>query len=73
MIVIKSRHKQRSTGAGIFSTLLKKVSNIGVKKALPTISKEGLKAIARSTIAHKFADAVVNGTASGTERLIEER
>lgn len=80
MIAIKSKYPSRKYcygGSGILSDILKKIvsktaSSTVARKVINAATTDGLKAIAKSTVAHKFADAVVNGAASATQKAVED-
>ena len=75
MILIKPKYHARKYcygGSGILDAIFKNVIN---KKVVNAATKDGLKNIinkaASSTIAHKVADAVVNGATSATQKAVE--
>ena len=68
MLVIKSRGSDYSmsryyAGSGIFDSITRKMFASGLKKAISTG--------ANSVIAHKDADAVVNGATSASQKAAE--
>ena len=80
MIVIKPRYprrKYRSGESGIFGNLFKKVISSAIaEKVVNATTKQGLKKIINnavsSPIAHKFADAAVNGATSATKQAVKK-
>jgi hypothetical protein len=68
MLIIKSRGgdygmRRYYAGSGIFDSITRKMFASGLKKAISTG--------ANSVIAHKVADAVVNGATSATQKAAE--
>ena len=67
MLVIKSRGGDhgmgRYTGSGIFDSITRKMFASGLKKAI--------SAGAKSVIAHKISDAVVNGATTASQKAAE--
>ena len=69
MLVIKSRggdsglQRFNAAGSGIFDSITRKMFASGLKKAISTV--------ANSVIAHKVADAVVNGATSASQKAAE--
>ena len=79
MIVIKPKYPSRKYcygGSGIFDILKKIISKTAsstvARKVINAATSDQLKTIAKSTVAHKFADAVVNGAVSATQKAVED-
>ena len=66
MIVIKRNEK---IGRGFGSLLFKRLSSSRITKEG---AKNAIKRAANSALAHKVADAVVNGAVNATEKLVED-
>ena len=63
MLVVKPRGGHRYGGSGIFDAISRKMLSSGFKQAISTGAK--------SAIAQKVVDAVVNGATSATQKAVE--